>query len=616
MNTSATPPLSGIGYEIWDAKYRHRIDGQAGDADIADTWRRVADALAEVEAPADRAHWSRRFYEILDGLAFLPGGRILAGAGTGRRTTLFNCFVMGVIEDSTEGIFTALREAAVTMQQGGGIGCDFSTLRPRGAAARGSGATASGPVSFMRVWDTMCGTILSTGSRRGAMMATLRCDHPDLLEFIEAKATPGALTHFNLSVQITDDFLQAVADDRTWELVFPCKALGEPPGTGETVQRRRPGLPGLVPCRVFARHPARELWSRIVRAAYEYAEPGVLFIDRIQRMNNLHDREEITATNPCGEVPLPPYGACDLGSVNLTRFIARPFTADAAIQWGELRKTVTVAVRLLDNVIDVSPYPLEAQERRAHATRRIGLGVTGLADALAMLGLHYDSAAARTAAGAIMETICVAAYRASAALAREKGPFPRFDPERYTAAPFIRRLPDDLRAAIAAGGIRNSHLLAIAPTGTISLLAGNISSGIEPIYRLEHQRRMRIGGGDDSCTRRLRDYAYGLWRRTRPDQPVPDHFVDAHHLPPEAHLEMQAAVQAWVDQAVSKTINVPEGYPFEEFAAIYDRAAALGLKGCTAYRPNPVTGAILTGAPAEYVPPGPVHCACPDREPD
>ncbi len=616
------PFPAAVSRHVWALKYRHR-DGAgrpvAGpDRTVRDTWRRVARALAAPER--DPAAWEGRFYALLEGFRFLPGGRILAGAGTGRQVTLFNCFVMGAVPDAMEGIFEALKEGALTMQQGGGVGYDFSTLRPRGARAHRVGSIASGPVSFMRIWDAMCATILSTGARRGAMMGTLRCDHPDVEAFVEAKRRPGELRHFNVSVLVSDAFLEAVDRDAHWPLVFPETALGEAPPGGEAVERAWSGERAPVRCRVLRRVRARALWDRILRAAYEVAEPGVLFIDRINRLNNLAYRERIHATNPCGEVPLPPYGACNLGSFNLTRFVREPFTRRARLDLQALEEAVPVAVRLLDNVIDVSRYPLPAQAEQARGARRIGLGITGLADALLMLGLRYGEPASLELARELMGRICRAAYRASVALAEEKGPFPYFVREAFLEAPFVRALPAELRDAIARHGIRNSHLLAIAPTGTISLLAGNVSSGLEPIFQADYRRRVLDPDGEGYTEYRVTDYAVALWRRLEGRRDgVPPAFVEARELDPRDHLGMQAALQPCVDQAISKTVNVPADYPFEAFRELYRLAHREGLKGCTVFRPNPVTGEVLrTGeeeGPREDAPEGP-HCCSLEREPD
>jgi ribonucleoside-diphosphate reductase alpha chain len=933
--------VAAISQQIWDMKYRLKApDGAALDKTIEDTWRRVASALAEPEQ--DRALWAGRFYEALVGFKFLPAGRVVAGAGSGRNVTLFNCFVMGAIPDDMSGIFTHLREAALTMQQGGGIGYDFSTLRPKGAPVKGVGADASGPLSFMDVWDAMCRTIMSAGHRRGAMMATLRCDHPDIEAFIAAKREPGRLRMFNLSVLVTDAFMQAVKEDGPWELKFA--------GTTYKVV------------------PARELWEEIMRSTYAYAEPGVIFIDRINRRNNLHYCETISATNPCvtadtwimtelgprqvrdliglpfvaivdgnrfssgpagffrtgrkpvlrleteeglclrltadhkvrvvrsstpwrveqewraagelkvgdrvalhdhralaawpgryaadegyligllvgdgvlksdkavlsawpgrlasnggyerpgvlgimrraeraartlaprsdfpgwmavpgrgehrlamgalrrlarelglapgdksitpgiergssefcrhflrglfdaggtvlrsqekgasirlaqsdaarlvavqrmllrfgiasklhcerraaewhalpdgrggtracgceadheliisdenaarfaeaigfedaekagrltvaleaykrrlnketftakvasisadgeeevfdaeipginafdanglyvhncGEQPLPPYGACLLGSINLATLVRDPFTPQARLDMAELQRLVPLAVRMMDNVVDVSRFPLPEQTHEAKAKRRIGLGITGLADALILCGARYGSSAAVELAEQWLKAIQRSAYLASVELAAEKGPFPLFDKERYLAGETVAALDADLREAIAKHGIRNALLTSVAPTGTISLLADNVSSGLEPVFSFSYTRHLLMPDG----TRReeeVSDFAYRLFRRIRGESaPLPEAFVDAQQLTPADHLVMQAAVQKYVDSSISKTINIPADFPFERFKDVYLQAYELGCKGCTTYRPNEVTGAVL-----------------------
>jgi ribonucleoside-diphosphate reductase alpha chain len=514
---------------------------------------------------------------------FLPAGRVVAGAGSSRSVTLFNCFVMGTIADDMGGIFAHLREAALTMQQGGGIGYDFSTLRPRGAPVKGVGADASGPLSFMDVWDAMCRTIMSAGYRRGAMMATLCCDHPDIEAFIEAKREAGRLRMFNLSVLVSDALMQAVEENAPWELSF-----------GGTVWNVL---------------PARELWDKIMRATYAYAEPGVIFIDRINRRNNLYYCEEITATNPCGEQPLPPYGACLLGSINLASLIDRPFTPQARLDLDRLRRLVPDCVRMMDNVVDISQFPLPQQQEEARQKRRIGLGVTGLADALILCGLRYGSAAAVTATESWLGTIQREAYLASCALAAEKGAFRLFDRERYLAGETVMGLDEEVRAQVAQHGIRNALLTSVAPTGTISLFADNVSSGIEPVFSFRHTRNVLMPDG----TRReeeVTDYAYRLFRRVKGElAPLPDYFIDAQALTPEDHVVMQAAVQKYVDSSISKTINLPADIPFERFKDVYLQAYALGCKGCTTYRPNEVTGAVLAAkpeAPSEPGTPGPL----------
>ena len=605
---ASDPFITEISRHIWDSKYRFRDGDRILDQTVDDTWRRIARTLTGVEKD-DWNSWENHFYEALRNFRFLPGGRIQAGAGTGRRVTLFNCFAMGTIGDSMDGIFDGLKEGALTMQQGGGVGYDFSTLRPSGMQARSVGSVASGPVSFMQIWDAMCGTLLSTGARRGAMMATLRCDHPDIEAFIDAKRDSQVLRRFNLSVLVTDAFMEAVHGNRDWALVFPQESV--PAGT-ETIVRAWPGSPGPVRCRVHRHVPARALWDRLMRATYEYAEPGVLFVDRINQANNLWYCEQINTTNPCGEIPLPPYGACDLGSINLTAFVHDPFTAKARLDLDGISKTTAIATRMMDNVIDASQFPLDKQATQARGTRRIGLGLTGLADTLIMLGLHYAEKPARELAARVMQAICHTAYRTSIGLAEEKGVFPFFDREKFLQGKFIQGLPHDIQNDIARFGLRNSHLTAIAPTGTISLLANNISSGLEPVYKFIYVRRVLELDGRHT-EHRLTDFALQRWREREAGGNLPPAFVDAGALAPSAHLGMQAALQPYIDNSISKTINVPREYRFEDFKEIYQQAYDLGLKGCTTFRPNPVTGEVLReGRDDESAP----HCCNVEREAD
>jgi ribonucleoside-diphosphate reductase alpha chain len=576
--------MQEISKYIWETRYRASLEDGSQERSIADSWQRIAEALATVE-PVDSEGWQQRFLEILQDFRFLPGGRIQHGAGTNRNVTLFNCFVMGPVEDTMDGIFQSLKESALTMQAGGGIGCDFSTLRPRGSNATESGTTASGPVSFMRIWDSMCATLISSGNRRGAMMATMHCAHPDILEFVNAKSQHDVLSNFNLSVLVTDDFMRAVRNDDEWHLRFPVH-------DGEKTNSL----------------PARTLWQQIINNNYNSAEPGVLFIDTINHMNNLYYREHISATNPCGEIPLPPYGACNLGSVNLTRFIQRPFQNDAAFDMNTFNETVAVSVRLLDNVIDISRYPLPEQAAQATTTRRLGLGITGLADALVMLGLGYDSTGAREMAANIMKNLCHTAYVTSIDLAEERGVFPAFEKKHYMNSPFIRSLPDDIKHGIEQSGIRNSHLTAVAPAGTISLLAGNISSGLEPIFAYTIKRRIR-DNHDRHIEYEVDDYAYNLWREKYGDKQLPAEFMNVSDIQPEDHLAMQAALQPYVDSAISKTINVPADCAMDRFLTLYDKAYDLGLKGCTTYRPTEIRGNILTAMENQ-------HCCSIDREAD
>jgi ribonucleoside-diphosphate reductase alpha chain len=561
---------ASVSQRIWDMKYRFRDASGEADADLDATWWRVARALAAPES--DPELWAGRFHEALSGFKFLPAGRVIAGAGTGRSVTLFNCFVMGTIPDDMSGIFENLREAALTMQQGGGIGHDFSTLRPQGAPVKGVGADASGPLSFMDVWDSMCRTIMSAGSRRGAMMATLRCDHPDIEAFVDAKRDPRRLRMFNVSVLVTDAFMKAVKDDADWDLVFGGK--------------------------VFRTLRARALWERIMRATYDYAEPGVIFIDRVNRRNNLHYCETIQATNPCGEQPLPPYGACLLGSINLAALVKDPFGPGARLDMEALERLVPLAVRMLDNVVDVSRFPLPRQDEEAKAKRRIGLGVTGLADALIFCGVRYGSPEAVKLTREWLGAVQRLSYLASADIAAEKGSFPLYDQARYLAGETIRGLPVDVRAAIGRYGIRNALLNSIAPTGTISLLADNVSSGIEPVFAFSYVRHVLQPDGSKR-EENVEDHALSVWRALKGNEPPSDAFVDAQTLTPADHLAMQAAAQDFVDSSISKTINLPQDISFEAFKGVYEEAYALGCKGCTTYRPNEVTGAVLEVKPAE-----------------
>ena len=555
-----------IAEQIWDMKYRlKQADGQPIDGTVEDTWRRIATSLASVEK--DPETWEKKFYGALEDFKFLPAGRITAGAGTGRTVTLFNCFVMGTIPDSMAGIFDMLKEAALTMQQGGGIGYDFSTIRPRGADVKGVAADASGPLSFMDVWDAMCRTIMSAGSRRGAMMATMRCDHPDIEDFITAKSDAARLRMFNVSVLVTDAFMEAVKNDGSWELKFGDKVY-------KTVE-------------------ARDLWNKIMKSTYDYAEPGVIFIDRINTMNNLGYCESIAATNPCGEQPLPPYGACLLGSINMARLVDNAFEDGAVLNEDKLEELVALAVRMMDNVVDASRFPLEAQAREAEQKRRIGLGVTGLADALLMVGLKYGSDEAAAQTEKWMKLIARASYLASVELAKEKGVFPLFDAEGYLSSGNMKQMDEDVRAEIAEHGIRNALLTSIAPTGTISLYAGNVSSGIEPVFAYAYKRKVLQKDGSRT-EEEVVDYAVQMWREKKGDAELPDYFVNAQTLEPSAHVKMQAAAQKWIDSSISKTINCPEDISFDDFKDVYMAAWDQGCKGCTTYRPNDVTGSVLS----------------------
>ena len=560
-----------ISQQIWDMKYRLKDqNGTFLEQTVQDTWHRIAKALSEVETEPKK--WETIFYNALTDFKFLPAGRITAGSGTKRNVTLFNCFVMGVIPDSMSGIFDMLKEAALTMQQGGGIGYDFSTIRPKGSLVKGIAADASGPVSFMDVWDSMCRTIMSAGSRRGAMMATMRCDHPDIEEFIAAKSDSQKLRMFNLSVLVTDAFMDAVKKGEDWKLIYNNK--------------------------VYSVIKAADLWDQIMRATYNFAEPGVIFIDRINETNNLSYCETITATNPCGEQPLPPYGACLLGSINLAKLVEHPFDKNAYLDVSQLEDLVFTAVRMMDNVIEVSQFPLEAQKLEAKNKRRIGLGVTGLADALLMVGLRYGSDEAVKKTEKWMKTIARSAYNASINLAEEKGAFPLFDPEKFIVSGKMIQMDEDVKQAVHKFGIRNALLTSIAPTGTISLYAGNVSSGIEPVFAYSYTRKVLQNDGSH-VEEEVVDYAVQLWRDKFGNAPLPDFFVSAQNLTPADHVKMQAAAQKWVDSSISKTINCPEDISFDDFKEVYIQAYDTGCKGCTTYRPNEVTGSVLSAASEE-----------------
>ncbi|HET7575874.1 MAG TPA: adenosylcobalamin-dependent ribonucleoside-diphosphate reductase [Sphingomicrobium sp.] len=556
-----------IAQEIWTAKYRFNDDEREGDSSFADTAERVAKAIAAVESAEARALWEARFRDAVADFRFIPAGRILAGAGTERAVTLFNCFVMGSIPDSLDGIFEHLKQAALTMQQGGGVGMDFSTIRPSGSPVLGVAADASGPLTFMDCWDSMCRTVHSAGQRRGAMMGCLRIDHPDIEAFIDAKRDPARFRNFNLSALVTDAFMTALGGDTDWPLVFGGK-------TFRTVR-------------------ARELWDRLMRATYDVAEPGVIFVDRVNEQNNLAYCETISASNPCGEQMLPPYGACLLGSINLARLVDRPFEPGAALDEEQLGDLTRTAVRLLDNVIDVSRYPLPEQEVEAKAKRRIGLGITGLADALLFRGATYGTGEAIELTRRWLGTIKREAYRASALLAAEKGPFPLYDPSMLDR-PNLVSLDAETRALVAAHGLRNGCLTSIAPTGTTSLLAGNVSSGIEPVFAYSYTRKIRNPDGTKR-EEQVEDYAMHVWREVKGDAPPPeDIFVSVQTLSPSDHLTMQATAQALVDSSISKTVNCPEDIAFADFADVYIEGYHLGCKGLTTYRPNSVTGSVLS----------------------
>lgn len=596
-----------ISTEVLIEKY-----AKGGESTIHEVRSRVAGALAQVEEPKARQKLAADFLWAMEN-GFIPAGRVNSAAGTDLQSTLINCFVQPVGDSITEvtsgkpGIYTALAQAAETMRRGGGVGYNFSAIRPKGAKVKGTGSSASGPISYMRVFDRSCETVESAGARRGAQMAVLNVTHPDINDFITAKQERGQLNNFNVSVGVTDDFMRAVELDTEFELFHASEPNDELKAAGAYLRKDSVW--------VYRKVRARDVWDLIMQSTYAAAEPGVLFLDRINQENNLAYCESIEATNPCGEQPLPDYGCCCLGSLALNAYVRDPFSDSASFDYDTLRKATKLAVRMLDNVLTATKWPLEEQKQEADAKRRLGLGFTGLGDTLIMLGVRYDSDAGRTLAATIAREMRDAAYEASVELAKERGAFPLFNADAYLASGFAQRLPDTLKKAIRKHGIRNSHLTSIAPTGTISLaFADNASNGIEPPFSWYYTRTKRMPDGSKKDYL-VEDHAYRVFRAMGGDvNHLPESFVSALQISAIDHMLMVSAVAPYVDAAISKTVNVPEAYPYDDFKDLYIQAWHQGLKGITTYRPNSILGAVLSVAPeASAAAPAPIQLSEQDK---
>lgn len=578
-----------------------------GEAGVDDLYHRVARALASVERTEDQSRLEAIFLGNLYAGA-IGAGRIMSAAGTSIQATLINCFVQpvgdciqGVDAEGYPGIYEALREAAETMRRGGGVGYDFSRIRPRGAEVKGTASMASGPCSYINVFDQSCSTVESAGARRGAQMGVLRIDHPDVLDFITAKRTPGRWNNFNVSVGVPDAFMRALSDNQPWELVHRAK-----PGAALMDLGAHQRADGLW---VYQTVQAQDLWDTVMRSAYDFAEPGILFLDQINQDNNLRYCESISATNPCGEQPLPPYGCCDLGPIILPRFVRNPFGFEGtpSFDFDAFEKCVAIQVRALDNVLDVTFWPLPQQREEAAAKRRIGVGFTGMGNVLTMMCLRYDAPEGRDMAARIAERMRNAAYAASVELAQEKGAFPKFDADGYLASgTFASRLPVALQQGIRTFGIRNSHLLSIAPTGTVSLaFADNASNGIEPAFSWMYKRKKRESDGS-TTEYAVEDHAWRLYRDMGGDiDKLPSYFVSALEMSANGHIAMMEAVQPFVDTAISKTVNIPADYAYDSFKSLYHHAWTAKLKGLATYRPNSILGSVLETHTAPIAPPVP-----------